>query len=88
MAPAVESVVNGDSKSTNEGVLPWLIRWACRAGTRDFCPALPTVVRPYKIFFTLLGACLKIIEGTNQRGTRLPDIFKSSNIFIGREFKQ
>jgi hypothetical protein len=23
-----------------KGVLPWLIRWACRASTRDFCPAL------------------------------------------------
>ncbi len=22
------------------GVLLWLVRWACRAGTRDFCSAL------------------------------------------------
>ncbi len=21
-------------------VLPWLVPWVCRAGTRDFCPAL------------------------------------------------
>jgi len=23
-----------------KGVLPWLVRWACHAGTRDFCSAL------------------------------------------------
>jgi hypothetical protein len=23
-----------------KGILPWLVRWARRAGTRDFCPAL------------------------------------------------
>jgi hypothetical protein len=27
---------NGDSQSTNEGVFSWLVRWAHRAGTRDF----------------------------------------------------
>ena len=27
-------------------VLPWLIRWACRAGTRDFCSALAAQVGP------------------------------------------
>ncbi len=21
-----------------KGVLPWMVRWALRAGTRDFCP--------------------------------------------------
>ncbi len=36
----VETEVNGESKSTNERVLPRLVRWACRAGTRNFCPAL------------------------------------------------
>ena len=77
----------GSQRVQIKGVLG-LARWAGRAGTRDFCPALPTVVSPHKIFFTFLCACLKIIEGTNQRGKRLPDIFKSSNIFIGREFKQ
>jgi hypothetical protein len=29
-------------------VLPWLVHWASRAGTRDFYPALPAL---YKIFF-------------------------------------
>jgi hypothetical protein len=26
------------------GVLSWLVRWACRAGTRDFCFALAALV--------------------------------------------
>jgi hypothetical protein len=26
------------------GVLPWLVRWACRAGTRDFCSALAALI--------------------------------------------
>jgi hypothetical protein len=33
-------------------VLPWLVRWALRAGMRDFCPALAALVGPvHKIFF-------------------------------------
>jgi hypothetical protein len=27
-----------------KGALPWLVRWACWAGTRDFCPALAALV--------------------------------------------
>ncbi len=36
-----------------KGVLPWLVRWACRgAGTRDFCPASAALVGPVQnIFF-------------------------------------
>jgi hypothetical protein len=34
-----------------KGVLPWLIRWACRAGTRDFCPALAALVGPVQNTF-------------------------------------
>jgi hypothetical protein len=37
----VETEVNEDSKRTNKEVLPWLVRWARRAGTIDFSPALP-----------------------------------------------
>jgi hypothetical protein len=34
------------------GVLPWLVRWACCAGTRNFCPALAALVGPVqKLFF-------------------------------------
>jgi hypothetical protein len=37
-----------------KGVLPWLVRWACRAGTRDFCPALAALVSPIQNIFTVL----------------------------------
>ncbi len=43
--------MDGDSKSTNERVLPWLVRWACRAGTRDFCSALAALVGPVQNFY-------------------------------------
>jgi hypothetical protein len=36
----VENEVNVDSKSALKGALPWLVYWACRAGTIDFCSAL------------------------------------------------
>ncbi len=29
-----------------KGVLPWFVRWACRAGTREFCSALAALVGP------------------------------------------
>jgi hypothetical protein len=33
-----------------KGVLPWLVRWACRASTRDFCPCLGCSSRPSTIY--------------------------------------
>ncbi len=42
----VETETNGNIWSTNEGVLPWLVRWAHRAGTRDFYSALAALVSP------------------------------------------
>jgi hypothetical protein len=42
----VETEAKGDSWSTYEmRVLPWLPSWP-RAGTRDFCPALASLVGP------------------------------------------
>jgi hypothetical protein len=35
-----------------KGVLPWLVRWACRAGTRDFCSALAAEVDPVQNIFS------------------------------------
>ncbi len=32
-----------------KGVLSWLVRWACRAGTRDFGSALAALVGPVLI---------------------------------------
>ncbi len=34
-------------------VLPWLVRWACRAGTRDFYPALAALISPVQRNFFL-----------------------------------
>ncbi len=50
----VETYVNGYSKRTNEREpFPWLVRWACRAGTRDFCSALAAIAGPDpNIFFS------------------------------------
>ncbi len=48
----VETEVNGSSKRTNEnGVLSWLVRWACRAGTRDFLFCLGCSIRPSTKYF-------------------------------------
>ncbi len=33
------------------GVLSWLVRWACRVGTRDFCSAFACSSRPSTIYF-------------------------------------
>ena len=33
-------------------VLAWLVRWACRAGTRNVCPALAALVGPVQKFFS------------------------------------
>jgi len=34
-----------------KGILSWLVRWYCRASTRDFCPALAALVSPVHIIF-------------------------------------
>jgi hypothetical protein len=34
-----------------KGVLPWVVRWAHLAGTRDFYPALAALVSPVQYFF-------------------------------------
>jgi hypothetical protein len=34
-------------------VLPWLLCWACRAGTRNFFPALAALVSPVQSIFYL-----------------------------------
>jgi hypothetical protein len=42
----------GTHEAQMKGVLPWLARWACRADTRYFCPALAALVSPVpNIFF-------------------------------------
>jgi hypothetical protein len=40
-----------------KGVLPWLVLWACRAGTRYFCFALDALVAQNNniCFFTIIS---------------------------------
>ncbi len=37
-----------------KGILSWLVRWYCRASTRDFCPALAALVSPRRTLFPLI----------------------------------
>jgi hypothetical protein len=36
-----------------KGVIPWLVRWAGRAGTRDFYPAVASLISPVQNMFFL-----------------------------------
>jgi hypothetical protein len=42
----------GTQRVQMQGVLPWLVRWACRAGTRDFYSALAALVGPVQNIFS------------------------------------
>jgi hypothetical protein len=42
----------GAQRVQMKGVLPWLVRWACRASTRDFCSALAALVGPVQKNFS------------------------------------
>ncbi len=44
--PLLTVETDGDSKSATKGALLWLVHWACRAGTKYFCPALAAQVGP------------------------------------------
>ncbi len=49
-----ETEVNGDSTEylQMKRVLPWLVRRACRASTRDFCPASAVLFGPEQNIFS------------------------------------
>jgi hypothetical protein len=62
---------NGKSKSNEhmKGVLPWLVRRACRAGTRDFFPALAAQDGPvHKIFVHLRRLFYVFVPVAQQAG--------------------
>ncbi len=46
----------GTKRVQMKGALPWLVQWACHAGTRDFCPASAALLCPVRniIFFLAL----------------------------------
>ncbi len=44
----------GTQRVQMKGVLPWLVRWARHARTRDFCPALAALVSPVQNVFQFM----------------------------------
>jgi hypothetical protein len=57
-----------------KGVLPWLVRWARRAGTRDFYIALAALVSPVQNMFFLtvhqFNVCVPIAQQPGQAVVR------------------
>jgi len=45
-----------------KGVRPWLVRWARRASTMDFCPALAVLVRPVQNIIFPTGTLFHFIS--------------------------
>ncbi len=54
----VETEVNGED---SKRVLSWLVHWAFRAGTRDFCLALAALVSPVQIILFLHRTLLQFL---------------------------
>jgi hypothetical protein len=48
--------------------LPWWVHWACRAGTRDFCPAGCPSRPSSKYFFLTVHYFNSFVTWTNKRG--------------------
>ena len=68
---SVETEVNGDSKRVQmKGVFPWLVHWACRVDTIDFCSALAVLVGLVKNIFsspsTISIPCAPIAQQAGQ----------------------
>jgi hypothetical protein len=52
-----------------KGVLPGLVRWACRAGTRDFCSAFAALVGPvHDNFFLTVHYFISFVPIAQQAG--------------------
>jgi hypothetical protein len=57
----------GTRRAQINWVLPWLVCWACRAGTRDFCSALVALVSPVQnIFFLAVHYFNSLVPITQQ----------------------
>jgi hypothetical protein len=67
----VETEVNGTQRVQIKEVFPWLVRWACRAGTRDFCSALATSAVPVQNIFVPIH--IKLAKQASRAG--LPSLF-------------
>jgi hypothetical protein len=66
------------------GILPCLVRWACRAGTRDFYPALAALDSPVqKYFFLTLHYCNLCVPIAQQPGQAVLHGRLSLNLCLG-----
>jgi hypothetical protein len=52
----------GTQRVQMKGILPWLVRWARHAGTRDFSPALAALVSPVQNIISLLYIILIFVS--------------------------
>jgi hypothetical protein len=64
-----------------KGILPWLVRWDRRAGTRECYPALAALVSPVQnIFFLTLhcfNLCVPIAQQPGQEVNRTkPSVYE------------
>jgi hypothetical protein len=53
-----------------KGVFYWLVRWACRAGTGDFCSALAALISPVQNIFFSHGNTISIPLSTSETHTK------------------
>jgi hypothetical protein len=59
----------GTQRVLMKGVLPWLVRRACRAGTRDFYPVLAALVgQVQKYFFITIHYFTSFVPIAQQAG--------------------
>ncbi len=56
----------GTQRVEKNGVLHWLVSWACHAGTKDFCPAFAALVSPVQNIYFLtvhyINLCVLIAQ--------------------------
>jgi hypothetical protein len=65
----VDTEVNGAQRAQMKEVLSWLVRWACRAGTKDFCSAVAVLVDLVQnIFFLTVHYFNSFVPTAKQAG--------------------
>jgi hypothetical protein len=66
------------------GVLPWLVRWAIRVGTRVFCPTLAALVGPVDdIFFFIVHYFNSFVPVAQQAGQAIVQGRLSLKVCLG-----
>ncbi len=72
-----------------KGVLPWLVRWACRTGTRDLCSALAALVGGVEITINVpvvfMVRYVMILRGATSLLGALEGVGPENRDFLGPE---